>query len=452
MNFKILLIIHAILGVLFAVVGPSPIFSYAIVVIGVVHISTTANRNNQAAFWAVYWAGLEVLLRMTGSNIVWEAGKYGVILFLITGMLSEQKMIRFNPAILIFFALLLPSVFVSSFSNFLEARTVLAFNLSGPLTLVVSSIYFSHRKLKSADLVSLLRFLLLPIISTAVYLFIATPSVSEIDFYSESNIEASGGFGPNQVATILGFGLLVLFYNLYYRKPISGSLVIDFLLLFLIGFRGLVTFSRGGIIVAVICIALTILFEMVVKKSRSGNLLVAISIGVLIFAVWDFANKTTAGMLENRYKGYNPYQDRYEEVSSGRMVLLMNELQWFVDNPILGIGPGMARFQNKEDIGVLVTTHSEFTRLLGEHGSLGLIALIILLSVQFRNFNKKNKKVQPIIISLIAFIFLTMFHSAMRLAFPGLLFGVVLSNIQIPEKYNLHRKQSSLKGIHANRS
>jgi hypothetical protein len=49
----------------------------------------------------------------------------------------------------------------------------------------------------------------LPIVSTTIYLILYTPSVRDV-VVTGSNFATSGGFGPNQVATIMG--LIICFF------------------------------------------------------------------------------------------------------------------------------------------------------------------------------------------------------------------------------------------------
>jgi len=49
-----------------------------------------------------------------------------------------------------------------------------------------------------------------------------------------------------------------------------------------------------------------------------------------------------------------------------------------LQNPFFGIGVGKSGELRQEKIGELVVSHSEITRLIAEHGSLGILAFIIL--------------------------------------------------------------------------
>ena len=58
----------------------------------------------------------------------------------------------------------------------------------------------------------------LPIISLVVYLILYNPSIKETVTGTGSNFATSGGFGPNQVATILGAGIFIFITRFNIKK------------------------------------------------------------------------------------------------------------------------------------------------------------------------------------------------------------------------------------------
>jgi len=56
----------------------------------------------------------------------------------------------------------------------------------------------------------------LPIVTTMVYLTLYTPNLREVLTGTSSNFKTSGGFGPNQVSTILGLGMFIFVSRLIY--------------------------------------------------------------------------------------------------------------------------------------------------------------------------------------------------------------------------------------------
>lgn len=93
----------------------------------------------------------------------------------------------------------------------------------------------------------------LPIVSTVVYLFLYNPSVKDVVTGTQSNFETSGGFGPNQVSTILGLGMFVFFTIGSFSKS-KKEIILNAILLIFVSYRGIATFSRGGVITGVVMI------------------------------------------------------------------------------------------------------------------------------------------------------------------------------------------------------
>src|SRR5690606_39544238 len=92
----------------------------------------------------------------------------------------------------------------------------------------------------------------LPVLSCATYLYFYTPDIRESVMGTSSNFAMSGGFGPNQVSTILGLGMFIFVARCFYDSPTKLMMWINLGVAMIIGYRGLVTFSLGGMITAVL--------------------------------------------------------------------------------------------------------------------------------------------------------------------------------------------------------
>lgn len=53
----------------------------------------------------------------------------------------------------------------------------------------------------------------------------------------------------------------------------------------------------------------------------------------------------------------------------------------FAENPILGIGAGNTSSERQHRFGQIHSSHTEYSRLLCEHGILGIVMNLILLGV-----------------------------------------------------------------------
>ena len=98
-----------------------------------------------------------------------------------------------------------------------------------------------------------------PLMATLVYMYLYTPSVKDVVTNTESNFETSGGFGPNQVSTILGLGIFLFFVKIVLSSKTVLIRNINVLFFVIITFRGIVTFSRGGVITGFVMIIIVVL-------------------------------------------------------------------------------------------------------------------------------------------------------------------------------------------------
>ncbi|MBN8575727.1 MAG: O-antigen ligase family protein [Cytophagales bacterium] len=421
-------LLHVLTGLLIANYRDTS-FAFGILVLTVAagHIVLSQNKNNQAMLWAAYLVGLEILLRMTGGFLVYEAGKYSVVFLLLLGLIVEQVNKPKPWPIVLYGILLLPSFAVVNFPDFLHFRKDVSFNLSGPLTLIVSTYYFYSRPLLFNQIVESLRFMVYPLISVIIYLTLVTPELSDIEYGTQSNFQAAAGFGPNQISIIMGLGILLVGLCLYYGYTLTGTLVTDVVIMSLFLIRGLATFSRGGMIGGIISLGLLILLSVLFAKriiSWPKALLYILGGLTIVLYSWNYVNEISDNRLMYRYQGLNYRTGQAKDITSGRLIILSHELTLFTDNIWLGVGPGMVREIAVKGVH-FANTHSEFSRTLAEHGLFGGAALIIMIFFPVMYILKKPKEILPISFAILFLVFFTMFHSAMRLAMPGFLYGLV---------------------------
>ena len=99
-----------------------------------------------------------------------------------------------------------------------EFRKQVAFNLAGPVCFGVSALYCYYKKIKKEDFQRVFLMLLMPVIAQAVYLLFYTPSMDEVIINFSGNYAATGGFGPNQISTIMGLAVFLLATRLFTIK------------------------------------------------------------------------------------------------------------------------------------------------------------------------------------------------------------------------------------------
>ena len=434
-NIEILLIvIHLAMGVgIFLVPFLSKVINIFVIVISLLLIFLSENRVFSVLATCAYIATSDVFFRMTDGLFFYELHKYLLILFVGLGFLFDGKRVR-GYAYLVYIGLLLITILFTTYNLTDEVRKMIAFNLAGPVSLGVVAFYFYRKKITMQQLSKVLFFALLPIISLVVYLFFYTPSIKEVVTGTASNFATSGGFGPNQVATVLGAGIFILFSRLILNKFSGLQSILELLLLLFVVFRGLVTFSRGGIITALIAIFLFLI--IVFAKGKKRFLLKTTSMLFILMlmsvGIWFYAVNRTSGLIENRYANENAAGVKKDDIATGRTDLFLIEFEAFLENPVLGIGVGKNKEYRYERTGTLAASHNEMSRILAEHGSFGALAFMILLftPLLLRLENKKNIYFYSFYIMWL----LTINHSAMRIAFPSFIYGLCLLDISFFRK------------------
>ena len=172
------------------------------------------------------------------------------------------------------------------------------------------------------------------------------------------------------------------------------------------------------------------MFFFLFKKLSLGTFISYAGLtAVFIVSIWLYTSNITGGMLDNRYAGKNANGVQKEDISSGRVDILAEQIASFVDNP-LGIGVGNGKYKRQGAIGhVTAASHNEVGRLIEEHGIIGFIILLLLLSLPLLNFWDGDNYNRAFTTAFYLFWFLTINHSAMRIAFPGFIYGLSLINI-----------------------
>jgi len=426
-------VVHILLGYGSSLLRGSTILKIVwLLIIGffILNIIFKSNRNEEAFLFAAYISGAEVFIRMSKAMILYETGKYSVILFLIIGIFVGKFKQKFSVALAFYLLLLLLGIVFTRVPEGEYIRKAIAFNLSGPFVLGIAGLYFYKRNITKENLSNALFFMLLPLFSMVSYLYFKTPDLREIVFAGAANFETSGGFGPNQVSTILGLGIFIISALILMNKRVTGYLLLDVFVLLYFVYRALLTFSRGGLITGVVAIISFVIFYTLFKKLSLGAFISYAGLtAVFIVSVWLYTSNITGGMLDNRYAGKNAKGVQKKDISSGRVAILNEQIASFVENP-LGIGVGNGKYKRLGAVGNLTpTSHNEVGRLIEEHGIIGFMILLLLLGLPLLNFWNMDNYNRAFTTAFYVFWFLTINHSAMRIAFPGFIYGLSLIHI-----------------------
>lgn len=440
-----LLTVHVIIGFLVYLFLPLSklyfitfflFFSYKI------FISKPSEKHYYILLAASYAVGSEIFLRMTKGYFSYETGKYLVMFYCLLGCFFSN-ISKKTFSYVIYLMLLVPGIYIGLMNaNFdTDIRKSILFNLSGPITLGFASIFCYGRVLFYSQLNKVLMYALLPLFSTVTYLFFYTPDLKEVITGTYSNFATSGGFGPNQVATMLGYGMFILttrFFILsksWFLKLLNGCMIGVFM------YRGIVTFSRGGIITGfVIIIAFIFLYYRASSKAVKRKVYIfSFAFFSVVVLAWFFSSVQTMGFIDKRYLNEDGAGRKKEDVTTGRSHLISFELNEFMENPFLGIGVGKVKELRFEKEGLSAASHNEISRILAEHGFFGICAFIILLVIPlfYRNSNKRN----IYFYSFYIFWFLTINHTSMRIAAPAFIYALSLLNVTY-DKPIIHRQQA----------
>lgn len=409
-------------------------YSVIILLVGLYKIMSNKNADGSAHYFAAYVVGIEVLFRMNSGGFGYEYGKYAVMFLLTVGFLVESKNKKLPYIFLFFLLMFLPSIPSADFETFDMTRQMVSFNLSGPFTLGIATIYFYKRRLNPAQLRKLLLAMLYPIAAMSIFVYFKSGSLDELEYTTESNFDASGGFGPNQVSTVFGLGILIIaiayFLNikLFKLKFINILLLVGFLI------RGLATFSRGGMLAPMVAIILCIIIMALTDSSfkvRIGKVVYAfLIIFVLAFLGFNYVNDVSGGLLEMRFKGESMYNADKSNLLSGRDEIFLADLEVFSDNALTGVGPGMSHQVRSQTLGIDAAAHIEYSRMLAEHGLFGAIAIMILLIFPLQYFfGLKSIDDKILMIMCLSFVFVTLGHAAMRTAASGFVYGLAFLTI-----------------------
>ena len=435
-------ILHVAIGVaVFLEPAISKLYGLLIVPIGMYFVLINKNRNNEVLLVAAYLVGSEVFLRMTGGNLIYEFAKYSIILFVIVGM-TYDGLSKNAVAYWIYLLLLLPGVVIATqaLDHDTEIRKTISFNISGPLCLGLTALYTFGKRVTLEQLNSILLYIAMPIICCTVYLILYTPSVRDVVMGTGSNFETSGGFGPNQVATMLGLGMFIFLTRIIFASKSILISTLNFVIILAMTYRGLVTFSRGGMITgAIMFIVLTgVVYLNVSSNAKLKINYFAIVVGVLFLGIWSYSIAQTGGLIQKRYSNENTLGVEKQTMLSGREAISRTEIEFFLKNPLFGVGVAKGAELRRDETGKTILSHNEVTRMLAEHGTLGIIALCILLFTPM--FLYLDNKQHIYLFCFLIFWLLTINHAAMRLAAPAYVYALSLLKVQLNEVPSVHRK------------
>lgn len=437
-NYLFLVLIHILIGVaIYNFPFLSKVYGGLMIVFGLFFVIRNRNRGNEVLYAIAYIIGSEVFLRMTNGNPNYEFAKYMIVVFCIIGFLYSGFSKNALPY-WIYLILLIPGILIATdalnFSN-QDIRKTIMFNVSGPICLGVASLYTFNRKIKIEEVNNILLVLGLPIISCSIYLLLYTPNIKELLMGTGSNDQLSGGFGPNQVATILGLGMFIFFSRLILASKSKLIFAINLIFALYISYRGMLTFSRGGMITGFVMIIILLFYVYFnskdVGKIKLNYLFFFVTIAMI--TVWLFTSYVTDGLIDKRYANKDAFGRAKVDKFTGRGEIAEGEIQMFLENPFFGVGVAKGSEIRSEQMGLneLFASHNEITRMLAEHGAFGILALMILFFTPIFLFLDNKQHIY--MFSFLIFWLLTINHAAMRTAAPSFVYALSLLKVRFDE-------------------
>ena len=442
------IIFHVILGVLSAITPFGLIIWFYVVFISSFFLVIKSKTIYPFCLFIAYLTSFELLARMSQTSpfIPYELGKYLLFFMLCIGIYKFKSRSILG---LLMFMLLIPSAFFDK-SGMVD-RSSIIFNLMGPINVAMAIWFFYGKRLTKIQLIRLLRLSILPLVSVLASTIFKTPSYNELEFTLGANFATSGGGGSNQVSTVLGLGMFISFIFLINKWNLTGYRITDFLLFFLFAFQGLLTFSRGGIIGGVL--GIIVVFYFVIKTSKRNKSLFRLpNLGkafllslFLILITFQVADSLTGGLLGLRYLGETAgtiagtKEKSLNSITTGRVDIFLEDVQLWEDSPIFGVGVGASSYMR--NFSSFYLSHVEMSRLLSEHGILGLIYFGILLYVLVLILLKKQTPMEKgIMVAFFIIALYTTFHAAMRTYLTPLFIGLSLIYIKPSKPRPLKKK------------
>lgn len=420
----LLSVAHLFLGLLIYRVGVVAIVHpLAVFCLGAYWAFNTKYRIERSAFAMAYIIGAEVLWRMAQVPVFWEFGKYASAVIAIIAIVRRTDL-AVPKLPLLYLALLIPACGLTFIQHDASSvRAILSVQMTGPALLLVASWFFSKVKITQSDLRTLMFALTVPLLSVAFATLYYTVTTDEIQFTGESNFATSGGFGPNQVSSMLGLGVFVAIAALLL---FSNSIRYRAFLLGCAGFfaaQSVMTFSRGGIYNAAGGIVVMVLVGLLWSPKVTLGRIAPVAALVVLFLslLFPVMNRFTGGQL----------QERFEDTgTASRTEIAESDIALFLDNPVLGVGVGESYALRSVYLNRKAMSHTEFSRMLSEHGIFGLGALLMLVAMVVVQFKRqRSAQGRALVLGCATWCCLFMTNAGMRMAAPSLMWGLMFVTV-----------------------
>ncbi len=421
---------HIFLGIALNVIPQLYIFHHWVFFLSFLVI-LVQSINNKERFNFLFLAGVayfplaECLGRLHSLDpfVPWEWGKYYAI-FSVVLLLFTNKLVFDFPFLLGF------SMIITTLIKGNTEWKLVFFNAIISISILLMWGYFKNSSLTKMKFLLVIKYAFLIFI---VFLF---SSISKLSNFKPEEMQLDSGFvlneiPTNQIATYMGLGffLAILLFkeriSLLYREH-RTSLILGFGMLLV----GLISFSRGGILVGIMGVIL--LYFGRLKDILSFKYFKQIIILMpLIILMAIFLNSKTGGNLFLRYSGETvgtlagSKERGINTLTTNRYNIMIGDLMTFYKHWFIGVEVGKSLEYRPESEHQY--SHVEFSRLLAEHGIIGLLSIILIIN----NFVKSKRGFYGTVkFALYMVGFVTTLHGATRTSLPLVLMLVPLIKVE----------------------
>jgi len=383
-----------------------------VALVAVVAVGVLA-RGPAAIVAVTAYAGVsDVLWRATDARGPYEASKYAIIFGALCLAVRFVKVPRYRALSLLLVALLVPGAVITLMRIGTAGREYVAANLAGLVALAAIVAAWGSLRLAVAEVRGLYLVVLGPIVALTASATLGTLRASNLEWTDEVSFATSAGFGPNQVSSLMALGALLCSLVVLQRGVTWRLRAIAIVTAVWVVGQMVLTFSRGGVFGLVLALAAV---GLVALSTSGQRLRTVVTAGVLLLIgiqIMSWAGAFTGGASEERFTSTD---------STNRWEIALADIDLFLTKPIFGAGAGMAMFDRDFK---RTAAHTEYTRLLAEHGLFGLGVLAVLVVICVRLVRAGNGWYRMASAGLLVLAVGQMMHSATRIGSIAIAFGL----------------------------
>ena len=137
-------------------VAPSVATLHALLAVAIgIKWAWSGRESAKVAYMGAYITGSEIIWRSAGASVFWEYGKYATVLIFVLALIRSHR-VRVPVLPMIYLLLLIPATLLTVFQvSPSEAKNMISFNMSGPLALAVSVVFFVRLQLSGRQFLRL---------------------------------------------------------------------------------------------------------------------------------------------------------------------------------------------------------------------------------------------------------------------------------------------------------